>query len=78
MRFFTINLHLTAKLDGSSTQGDARPPVNGGVDQRIAQVETIAVSFSDHSCFIDVAIDVRGGRAFDVRLRPHCREVKWV
>ena len=43
-RFFTVNLHLTAKLDGSSTQGNARPPINGGVDQRIAQVETIAVS----------------------------------
>ncbi|OSD07381.1 DNase I-like protein [Trametes coccinea BRFM310] len=41
-RFFTINLHLTAKLDGSSTQGDARPPVNGGVEQRISQVATIA------------------------------------
>ncbi|KAI0373889.1 DNase I-like protein [Pilatotrama ljubarskyi] len=41
-RFFTINLHLTAKLDGSSTQGDARPPVNGGVEQRISQVQTIA------------------------------------
>ncbi|CDO71685.1 hypothetical protein BN946_scf184915.g29 [Trametes cinnabarina] len=41
-RFFTVNLHLTAKLDGSSTQGDARPPVNGGVEQRISQVATIA------------------------------------
>ncbi|KAI0763618.1 DNase I-like protein [Trametes elegans] len=41
-RFFTINLHLTAKLGGSSTQGDARPPVNGGVEQRISQVQTIA------------------------------------
>ncbi|KAI0333748.1 DNase I-like protein [Cubamyces sp. BRFM 1775] len=41
-RFFTVNLHLTAKLDGSSTQGDARPPVNGGVEQRISQVQTVA------------------------------------
>ncbi|KAI0821994.1 DNase I-like protein [Trametes gibbosa] len=41
-RVFTVNLHLTAKLDGSSTQGDARPPVNGGVEQRIKQVETVA------------------------------------
>ncbi|RPD62220.1 DNase I-like protein [Lentinus tigrinus ALCF2SS1-7] len=46
-RFFTVNLHLTAKLDGSSTQGDARPPVNGGVDQRIAQVETVAAFVQD-------------------------------
>ncbi|KAI9058193.1 DNase I-like protein [Trametes sanguinea] len=41
-RFFTVNLHLIAKLGGSSTQGDARPPVNGGVEQRISQVATIA------------------------------------
>ncbi|KAI0352619.1 DNase I-like protein [Trametes cingulata] len=41
-RFFTINLHLIAKLGGSSTQGDARPPVNGGVEQRISQVQIIA------------------------------------
>ncbi|OBZ71156.1 hypothetical protein A0H81_08732 [Grifola frondosa] len=41
-RFFTVNLHLTAKLGGSSTQGDARPPVNAGVEQRTSQVETVA------------------------------------
>ncbi|KAH8104716.1 DNase I-like protein [Cristinia sonorae] len=41
-RFFTINVHLTAKLDSSSTQGNSRPPVNAGVDQRTSQVETIA------------------------------------
>ncbi|OJT13614.1 hypothetical protein TRAPUB_9803 [Trametes pubescens] len=41
-RLFTINLHLTAKLGGTTTQGNARPPVNGGVDQRISQVQTIA------------------------------------
>ncbi|KAI8986194.1 DNase I-like protein [Trametes punicea] len=43
-RFFTVNLHLIAKLGGSSTQGDARPPVNGGVEQRISQVQTITAS----------------------------------
>lgn len=47
-RFFTINVHLTAKLDGSSTQGNSRPPVNAGVDQRTDQVETVAVSDSTY------------------------------
>ncbi|TBU54650.1 DNase I-like protein [Dichomitus squalens] len=41
-RFFTINVHLTAKLGGSSTQGDPRPPINGGVDQRTSQVKAVA------------------------------------
>nr|VWP01052.1 Small G-protein Ras2 [Ganoderma boninense] len=40
-RFFTVNLHLTAKLGGTSTQGDARPPINAG-DQRTSQVKTVA------------------------------------
>ncbi|KAI0688927.1 DNase I-like protein [Earliella scabrosa] len=41
-RFFTINLHLASKGGSSSTQGDARPPINGGVDQRISQVQLVA------------------------------------
>ncbi|KAH7105575.1 DNase I-like protein [Auriculariales sp. MPI-PUGE-AT-0066] len=41
-RFITINLHDTSKGGSSSEHGDARPPVNGGVDQREAQVEAIA------------------------------------
>lgn len=45
-RFFTINLHLTSKGGSSSSQGDARPPVNGGVDQRASQVAAVAVSSS--------------------------------
>ncbi|KAL4251813.1 Endonuclease/exonuclease/phosphatase domain-containing protein [Abortiporus biennis] len=40
--FFTINVHGTAKLDSSSTQGTFRPPVNNLVEQRTAQVEAIA------------------------------------
>ena len=47
-RFFTINLHLTAKLGGTSTQGDARPPINTGVAQRTSQVKVVAVSRSHH------------------------------
>ncbi|EKM51889.1 uncharacterized protein PHACADRAFT_177296 [Phanerochaete carnosa HHB-10118-sp] len=42
-RFFTINLHNAAKVSGgSSDQGDPRPPLNGAVEQRIAQVKVIA------------------------------------
>ncbi|KAI0071138.1 DNase I-like protein [Panus rudis PR-1116 ss-1] len=41
-RFFTINLHLTAKLGSSSTQGNSRPPVNAGVGQRTSQIQTVA------------------------------------
>ncbi|PNS14710.1 hypothetical protein CAC42_1732 [Sphaceloma murrayae] len=40
-RFFTINLHLTSKGGGSSLQGDPRPPVNGGVEQREAQLTVV-------------------------------------
>ena len=35
--FFTVNVHMGSKGGSSSIQGDARPPVNGGVDDRIAQ-----------------------------------------
>lgn len=43
-RFFTVNLHLISK-DGSTTaQGNARPPVNLGIQERTSQVESVAVS----------------------------------
>lgn len=49
-RFFTVNLHLTSKDGSSSTEGNSRPPVNLGVDQRTAQVTEVAVSsFSESS-----------------------------
>ena len=41
--FFTINVHFTSKGGGSSLEGDARPPVNGGVEKRISQAEAITV-----------------------------------
>ncbi|KAJ3546268.1 hypothetical protein NM688_g5532 [Phlebia brevispora] len=42
-RFFTINLHDTAKSDASSSvQGDPRPPINSDVEKRTSQVEVIA------------------------------------
>ncbi|KAL4950591.1 Endonuclease/exonuclease/phosphatase [Aspergillus filifer] len=41
-KFFTVNVHFASKGGGSSIQGDARPPVNGGVDQRTAQAEVVA------------------------------------
>lgn len=42
--FITISTHWTSKGGGSSVQGDARPPVNGGIDQRTAQATATAVS----------------------------------
>ncbi|KAL4753460.1 hypothetical protein BDW72DRAFT_210311 [Aspergillus terricola var. indicus] len=40
--FFTVNVHFTSKGGGSYLQGDERPPVNGGVEQRTAQAEVVA------------------------------------
>lgn len=45
--FFTINVHFTSKGGSSSIEGDARPPVNGGVDQRIAQANLTASFVAD-------------------------------
>lgn len=45
--FFTINVHLTSKLGGTTIEGDARPPVNGGVDQRIQQANVTARFVAD-------------------------------
>ncbi|KAF9651776.1 DNase I-like protein [Thelephora ganbajun] len=41
---FTINVHFSSKDRSSSTQGDARPFVNGAVDQRTQQVK-VATDF---------------------------------
>ncbi|KLO04878.1 DNase I-like protein [Schizopora paradoxa] len=41
-RFFTVNLHLIAKSGSSTFEGDARPPVNLGVQERSAQVVEVA------------------------------------
>ncbi|KAF9895284.1 hypothetical protein FE257_000188 [Aspergillus nanangensis] len=41
-RFFTVNVHFSSKGGGSSIQGDARPPVNGGIGQREAQARVVA------------------------------------
>lgn len=35
--FFTVNVHFTSKGGSSSLQGDPRPPINGGIDNRNAQ-----------------------------------------
>lgn len=43
-RFFTINLHLQSKGGSSSLEGDLRPPVNGGVEDRNDQLTIVAVS----------------------------------
>ncbi|THG99672.1 hypothetical protein EW026_g2728 [Hermanssonia centrifuga] len=41
-RFFTINLHDTAKSGGEPSQGDPRPPINTDVTKRAGQVQVIA------------------------------------
>jgi predicted extracellular nuclease len=40
--FFTVNVHMTSKIGGSSLQGDPRPPINAGVDKRGNQNAQIA------------------------------------
>lgn len=41
--FFTVNVHFTSKGGSTSLHGDARPPVNLGVDQRTLQADVTAV-----------------------------------
>lgn len=41
-KFLTVNVHWTSKGGSSSLHGDARPPINGGVEQRQAQAEVTA------------------------------------
>lgn len=43
-KFFTVNVHLGSKGGSSSIQGDARPPANGGVKDRLAQA-TLTANF---------------------------------
>ncbi|KAF1850692.1 endonuclease/exonuclease/phosphatase family protein-like protein [Cucurbitaria berberidis CBS 394.84] len=40
--FFTVNVHFGSKGGSSSLHGDARPPVNGGVADRLAQAQITA------------------------------------
>lgn len=47
---YTVNVHFSSKGGSSSLEGDARPPVNGAVEKRLAQTETTArfiASFQD-------------------------------
>ncbi|KAJ7288401.1 DNase I-like protein [Mycena rebaudengoi] len=39
---FTVNVHFSSKGGSTTSHGDARPPVNLPVDQRIKQVKTVA------------------------------------
>ncbi|OOF93929.1 hypothetical protein ASPCADRAFT_209183 [Aspergillus carbonarius ITEM 5010] len=40
--FYTINVHFTSKYDSTSLEGDARPPVNGWVENRVEQAKVVA------------------------------------
>jgi len=42
-KFFTVNVHFGSKGGSSSIEGDARPPVNGGIEDRMAQTALTAV-----------------------------------
>jgi predicted extracellular nuclease len=45
--FFTVNVHFASKGGSSSLEGDARPPVNGGVLDRLAQANLTAELIAD-------------------------------
>ncbi|KAI5276124.1 DNase I-like protein [Aureobasidium subglaciale] len=45
--FFTINVHFGSKGGSSSIEGDARPPVNGGVEDRQEQMQLTADFVAD-------------------------------
>ncbi|KAF2093631.1 endonuclease/exonuclease/phosphatase family protein [Rhizodiscina lignyota] len=45
--FFTIDVHLTSKDGSSSIEGDPRPPINQGVQQRQNQAEVTAAFVAD-------------------------------
>jgi endonuclease/exonuclease/phosphatase family metal-dependent hydrolase len=40
--FYTVNVHFASKGGSSSLHGDPRPPVNGGVEDRLAQAHLTA------------------------------------
>ncbi|KAI1171330.1 DNase I-like protein [Nemania sp. FL0916] len=44
---FTVNVHFASKGGSTSLHGDARPPVNGAVTQRIAQGKTAGSFVAD-------------------------------
>lgn len=59
-KFFTVNVHFGSKGGSSSIQGDARPPVNGGVDDRQEQAELTAnfvkVTYQNSPCPISLSV----------------------
>lgn len=48
--FYTVNVHWTSKGGGTSLHGDQRPPVNGGIDARMAQANVTGVSVYRLAC----------------------------
>lgn len=71
--FFTVNVHFGSKGGSSSLHGDARPPVNGGVEDRLAQSQ-ITANFVK-VCFQQCRLEAdRSGRvAACCLLRLPCR-----
>lgn len=44
---FTVNVHFSSKGGSSSIEGDARPPVNGAIQQRLAQANVTGAFISE-------------------------------
>ncbi|KAG5642097.1 hypothetical protein DXG03_003621 [Asterophora parasitica] len=61
-KLFTINVHFSSKGGSSSTQGDARPPVNSPIQARINQFNATAVSSLQASPF--GALNDRNAQSF--------------
>ncbi|KAG8816646.1 hypothetical protein FRC19_011897 [Serendipita sp. 401] len=80
---FAINVHMSSKGGSSSVHGNARPPVNGVVDKRIAQVKLLA-DFVGSILAINVNVSViasgdfneygQTGAVFD-SLRVHLEDI---
>lgn len=72
--FFTVNVHMTSKGGSSSLHGDARPPVNNGVEARTAQNQVVAnfvrrILNEDNNAAVIVAGDFNEFAVVDPQIR---------
>lgn len=80
-KFFTVNVHFGSKGGSSSIEGDARPPVNGGVDARLKQANVTAVrlpsfalplSLPSHPSFLILIFLIRhSSRKSSAKIQTH-------
>jgi predicted extracellular nuclease len=52
-KFFTVNVHFGSKGGSSGIEGDYRPPVNGGIEDREAQANITAVGALSFQSFVN-------------------------